>query len=168
VEIIILSLYAPNFVFSELVKDENLVIIEDLDVTVQGLVLSLSLDFDFPQTSEIDVPRTYVGKSGDIMSFDIPKLEVILIRRGDELLPSSEIMLPDDRIIVFYYSNFDMKRTNRIVSELPYKKRKKKRKEEITEKLVENDNTGDLTEKTSHQYDMEQYVPKHEDKEDWQ
>ena len=126
-EIILLSQYAPNFVFSDLVKDENLLLIEDLDVTVQGLVLSLSLDFDFPQTAEIDVPRTYIGKTGDTMSFDIPKLEVILIRRVDELLPSNEVLLPEDRIIVYYFSNFDMKRTNRVVTELPHKKKKVKK-----------------------------------------
>jgi hypothetical protein len=134
VEIIILSQYAPNFVFSGLVQDENLVIIEDLDVTVQGLVLSLSLDFHFPQTSEIDVPRTYIGKTGDDMSSDIPKLEVLLIRREEDLLPSSEIMEPNDRITVFYYSNFDMKRTNRVVTELPYTgKGNKTEKKETTE-----------------------------------
>ncbi|MCK4847841.1 MAG: hypothetical protein KAT16_02325 [Candidatus Heimdallarchaeota archaeon] len=126
VEIVLLSQYAPNFVFSDLVQDENLVIIEDLDVTVEGLVLSLSLDFRFPQTSEIDVPRTYVDNTGDEMSSDIPKLEVLLIRRGDELLPSSEKLQHGDRIIVYYYSNFDMKRTNRVVTELSYKKKKKK------------------------------------------
>jgi hypothetical protein len=133
VEIVILSQYAPNFVFSGLVQDENLIIIEDLDVTVQGLVLSLSLDFHFPQTSEIDVPRTYIGKSGDNMSSDIPKLEVLLIRRGEDLIPSSEIMESSDRIIVYYYSNFDMKRTNRIVTELPIKSKVKK--------IGENDKT---------------------------
>ncbi|MHA1979321.1 MAG: hypothetical protein ACW98I_20640 [Candidatus Hodarchaeales archaeon] len=137
VEIIILSQYAPNFVFSGLVQDENLVIIEDLDVTVQGLVLSLSLDFHFPQTSEIDVPRTYIGKTGDDMSSDIPKLEVLLIRRGEELLPSSETMEPEDRIIVYYYSNFDMKRTNRIVTELPLKSKGEKKGKEETPKIVD-------------------------------
>ncbi|MHA1978421.1 MAG: hypothetical protein ACW98F_05230 [Candidatus Hodarchaeales archaeon] len=147
VEIILLSQYAPNFVFSDLVKDENLILIEDLDVTVQGLVLSLSLDFDFPQTSEIDVPRTYVGKTGDTMSFDIPKLEVILIRRGDNLLPSTEKMSPDDRIVVYYYSNFDMKRTNRVVTELPHKK--KKRMKEKKEKKPESSITGDRKEESS-------------------
>ena len=134
VEIVILSQYAPNFVFSGLVQDENLVIIEDLDVTVEGLVLSLSLDFRFPQTSEIDVPRTYIGKTGDDMSSDIPKLEVLLIRREEDLLPSLEIMEPNDRITVFYYSNFDMKRTNRVVTELPYAgKENKTGKKETTE-----------------------------------
>ncbi|MHA1206106.1 MAG: hypothetical protein ACTSSO_00910, partial [Candidatus Hodarchaeales archaeon] len=126
VEIILLSQYAPNFVFSDLVQDENLVIIEDLDVTIEGLVLSLSLDFRFPQTSEIDVPRTYVGYTGDEMSSDIPKLEVLLIRSGDVFLPSSEKLQPGDRIVVYYYSNFDMKRTNRVVTELPYKSKKEK------------------------------------------
>ncbi|MHA1512872.1 MAG: hypothetical protein ACTSRJ_02270, partial [Candidatus Hodarchaeales archaeon] len=97
---------------------------------VEGLVLSLSLDFRFPQTSEIDVPRTYIGSTGDEMSSDIPKLEVLLIRSGDVFLPSSEVLKPEDRIIVYYYSNFDMKRTNRVVTELPYKRKKKN---EITE-----------------------------------
>jgi hypothetical protein len=141
VEIILLSQYAPNFVFSDLVQDENLVIIEDLDVTVEGLVLSLSLDFHFPQTSEIDVPRTYIGNTGDEMSSDIPKLEVLLIRRGDELLPTSEKLQPDDRIIVYYYSNFDMKRTNRVVTELPYKKKVKKSLEKETTGLEDAEMT---------------------------
>jgi len=131
VEIVLLSQYAPNFVFSGLVQDENLVIIEDLDVTVEGLVLSLSLDFRFPQTSEIDVPRTYIGKTGDEMSSDIPKLEVLLIRSGDVFLPSSETLQPGDRIVVFYYSNFDMKRTNRVVTELPHKIKKKEKTTEV-------------------------------------
>jgi len=133
VEIILLSQYAPNFVFSDLVQDENLVIIEDLDVTVEGLVLSLSLDFRFPQTSEIDVPRTYIGSTGDEMSSDIPKLEVLLIRSGDVFLPSSEVLKPEDRIIVYYYSNFDMKRTNRVVTELPYKRKKKEENTDLKE-----------------------------------
>ncbi|PWI46357.1 hypothetical protein CEE45_17210, partial [Candidatus Heimdallarchaeota archaeon B3_Heim] len=109
--------------------------------TVQGLVLSLSLDFDFPLTAEIDIPRTYIGKTGDTMSSDIPKLEAVLIRRGDELLPSHEPMRPDDKIIVYYYSNFDMKRTNRVVTELPYKKKKKKAKKS---KIVDTHEISDL------------------------
>jgi len=132
------SQYAPNFVFSDLVQDENLVIIEDLDVTVEGLVLSLSLDFRFPQTSEIDVPRTYIGNTGDEMSSDIPKLEVLLIRSGEVFLPSSEILKPGDRLIVYYYSNFDMKRTNRVVTELPYKRKKNLDSTESTEERKVN------------------------------
>jgi hypothetical protein len=158
VEIILLSQFAPNFVFSDLVKDENLILIEDLDVTVQGLVLSLSLDFDFPQTSELDVPRSYVGKSGDTMSFDIPKLEVILIKRGDELLPSTEKMLPDDRIVVYYYSNFDMKRTNRVVTELPHKKKKKKQGKKLTKEKTESSTTEDLSEERIDAYDTDQSI----------
>ena len=168
VEIIILSQYAPNFVFSDLVQDDNLSLIEDLDVTVQGLVLSLSLDFNFPLTSEIDVPRTYVGRTGDTMSFDIPKMEVILIRRGDELLSSSEILCADDRIIVFYYSNFDMKRTNRIITELPYSKKRKKKmtemeasEEEKTE-LIESISTIDSYKEEERPYS--QYLQKEEEK----
>ncbi|MHA1942599.1 MAG: hypothetical protein ACW99F_15575 [Candidatus Hodarchaeales archaeon] len=141
VEIVILSQYAPNFVFSDLVQDDNLTLIEDLDVTVQGLVLSLSLDFHFPLTSEIDVPRTYVGHKADTMSFDIPKMEVILIRRGNEYLPSTEVLLKDDRIIVFYYSNFDMKRTNRIITELPFTKKKRKKEKDIEIKKSHTDST---------------------------
>jgi hypothetical protein len=124
VEIILLSQYAPNFVFSDLVNDENLTLIEDLDATVEGLVLSLSLDFHFPLTSEIDVPRTFIGNTGDQMSFDIPKMEVLLINRNGDLLPSNEKLQVGDRVIVFYYSNFDMKRTNRVVTELPVKAKK--------------------------------------------
>ena len=40
VEIILLSQFSPPFVFSDLVSDENLVIIDDLEPTDRGLVLS--------------------------------------------------------------------------------------------------------------------------------
>jgi hypothetical protein len=127
VEIIILSQYAPAFVFSDLIDDEKLILIEDLDVTVEGLVLSLSLDFHFPQSAEIDVPRTFIGQTGDDLTSDIPNLEVILIRRDNELLPSYEVLKNGDRIILFYQGNFDMKRTNRVVTELPHRSKKKKK-----------------------------------------
>ena len=87
------------------------------------------------------MPRTYVGNTGDDMSSDIPKMEVLLIRRGEELLPPSELLNKDDRIIVYYYSNFDMKRTNRIVTELPLKTKKKKidKKEESVDQPATED-----------------------------
>ncbi len=119
VDIILLSQYAPSFVFSELVQDEHLVIIEDLDVTIQGLVTSLSLDFDFPPTAEIDVPRSYINNTGIDMSSDIPKLDVLLIRRGNELLPPEMTLQKGDRIIVHYFSNYNMMLANRVVTELP-------------------------------------------------
>jgi hypothetical protein len=146
IEIILLSQYAPAFVFSEVVKDDNLNIIDDLDATIQGLVLSLSMDFDFPPTVEIDVPRTYVGSTGVKMTSDLIKQKVLLIRRGNDLLPPAEIMQLGDRVIIYYYENFFMKLTNRVVTELPLrpkipkekKKKKKKKKEKEKEKMKED------------------------------
>ncbi|MFX0185504.1 MAG: hypothetical protein ACFE95_20665 [Candidatus Hodarchaeota archaeon] len=137
VDIILLSQYAPAFVFSELVQDKHLVIVEDLDATVQGLVTSLSLDFDFPPTAEIDVPRTFVGTIGSKMSSDIPKVDVLLIRRGEELLPPEETLKIGDRVILHYYSNYMMMLANRVTTELPLRpkkvKKQKKKKEDETE-----------------------------------
>lgn len=137
VEIVLLSQYAPAFVFSDLVQDENLIIIEDLDATVQGLVHSLSMDFDYPPTVEIDVPRTYIGSTGVAMSSDLVKQKVLLIRRGKEILSPAEEMKLGDRVVIYFYSNYFMKLTNRVVTELPLvpkktkkKKRKKKKEEE--------------------------------------
>jgi hypothetical protein len=146
IEIVLLSQFAPSFVFSDLVKDENLVIIEDLDTTIQGLVTSLSLDFDFPQTAEIDVPRTFIGHSGNKMSSDIPKVDVLLIRRGDETLPPEEILQKGDRVILHYYSNYMMMLANRVATELPIlpKLRKpKKSKKRPTEENSLNTNLSD-------------------------
>lgn len=146
VDIILLSQYAPAFVFSELVQDQHLIIIEDLDATVQGLVLSLSMDFDFPPTVEIDVPRTYVGSTGVAMTSDLISQKVLLIRRGNDLLLPEEKLELGDRVIIYFSSNYFMKMTNRVVTELPLlpkksktKKEKKKKKKEIEtpdEKLV--------------------------------
>ncbi|MFX0149954.1 MAG: hypothetical protein ACFFAJ_04175 [Candidatus Hodarchaeota archaeon] len=144
VDIILLSQYSPAFVFSELVKDKNLVIIEDLDATVQGLVTSLSLDFNFPPTAEIDVPRTFIGTTGHKMSSDIPKVDVLLIRRGEELLPPKEILKIGDRVILHYTSNYMMMLVNRVSTELPLlpkkvKKQKKKRKEKAEKSVIPDD-----------------------------
>jgi len=138
VEIILLSQYAPAFVFSDLVQDENLIIIEDLDATIQGLVHSLSLDFDYPPTVEIDVPRTYIGSTGAAMSSDLFKQIVLLIRRGEELLSPEEELRIGDRIIIYFYSNYYMKLTNRVVTELPLLLKKKK-DENQKEKIIEKD-----------------------------
>jgi hypothetical protein len=148
VAIILLSQYAPAFVFSDLVQDENLIIVEDLDATIQGLVHSLSLDFDYPPTVEIDVPRTYIGSTGVAMSSDLFKQVVLLIRRGEELLsPEVELKL-GDRVIIYFFSNYYMKLTNRVVTELPLlpkkkkekkSKKKKKKKEEISEEIIEKE-----------------------------
>jgi len=144
VDIILLSQFAPAFVFSELVQDEHLVIVEDLDATVQGLVTSLSLDFDFPPTAEIDVPRTFIGTTGNKMSSDIPKVDVLLIRRGEELLPPEETLKIGDRVILHYYSNYMMMLANRVTTELPLrlkkvKKQKKKKKEEAEKSFIPDD-----------------------------
>lgn len=121
VEIILLSQYAPIFVFSDLVKDENLIIIEDLDMTIQGLVYSLSLDIGFPPTVEIDVPRTHLGATGTQMTSDLVKQKVLGIKRKNQILSPDEVLKPGDRVIIYFYSNYYMKTTNRIVTELPYK-----------------------------------------------
>ncbi len=136
VEIILLSQYAPAFVFSDLVQDENLIVIEDLDATIQGLVHSLSMDFDYPPTVEIDVPRTYVGSTGIAMSSDLVKQKILLIRREKEILPPEEKMKLGDRVIIYFFSNYFMKLTNRVVTELPLipkKPKKKKEKKEIND-----------------------------------
>jgi hypothetical protein len=141
VDIILLSQYAPAFVFSDLVQDENLIIVEDLDATIQGLVHSLSLDFDYPPTVEIDVPRTYIGSTGVAMTSDLIKQVVLLIRRGEELLSPEEKLKLGDRVIIYFFSNYYMRLTNRVVTELPLlpKKKKKQKKEEIPKEIYEKE-----------------------------
>lgn len=141
VDIVLLSQYAPAFVFSDLVQDDHLIIIEDLDATIQGLVLSLSMDFDFPPTVEIDVPRTYVGSTGVAMTSDLIKQKVLLIRRGEEFLPTEETLQLGDRVIIYYFNNYYMRLTNRVVTELPLrpKKKKEKKKKKEEEMRIERD-----------------------------
>ncbi|UCG02138.1 MAG: hypothetical protein JSW11_21420 [Candidatus Heimdallarchaeota archaeon] len=149
VEIILLSQYAPAFVFSDLVQDENLIILEDLDATIQGLVHSLSLDFDYPPTVEIDVPRTYIGSTGVAMSSDLFKQVVLLIRRGKELLSPTEELKLGDRVVIYFFSNYYMKLTNRVVTELPLlpkkKKEKKSKKKKKKKEIQEIEFTGEET-----------------------
>lgn len=130
VEIIIPSQFTPAFLFSDLVNDKNLKIIDDLETTIQGLVLSLNLDIHQPQSAEIDVPKTFLGWSGDDMTSDVPSVEVVAVKRNGEILDSSAILQPGDRVVVFYIGNYFMKMANRLVTEFPYKKKSKKKKKE--------------------------------------
>ncbi|MFW9779021.1 MAG: hypothetical protein ACFFE8_09235 [Candidatus Heimdallarchaeota archaeon] len=132
IDIILLSQHTPAWVFSELVQDPHLSILEDLEVTVEALVTSLSLDFDYPSTVEIDVPRTYIGSTGDDFSADIPRLTILLIRRGDILLPPHERLQQGDRVVIHYIAdplgNYNMMLANRVVTELPSQSKQPKKK----------------------------------------
>ena len=131
--IYILSQYTPQYLKSgELVQDDYLHIIDDLENTREALVKSLSLNINFPDCIEINVPRNYVGLpvtrfSQDKKTFD---LEILAIRRpnidddGWQLIPSEDgILQRTDRIIIHAkgspISIFGLKQTNRTVSELP-------------------------------------------------
>ncbi|MFW9854655.1 MAG: hypothetical protein ACFFFG_06325 [Candidatus Thorarchaeota archaeon] len=148
VDIILLSQYTPAWVFSELVQDPHLSILEDLEVTVEALVTSLSLDFDYPTTVEIDIPRTYIGSTGDNFTADIPKLTALLIRRGNTLLPPHERLQQGDRVVIHYIAdplgNYNMMLANRVATELPPgskqpKKKKAKDKTQIQNHLPDNE-----------------------------
>jgi hypothetical protein len=132
VDIILLSQFTPAWVFSELVQDPHLTVLEDLEVTIEALVTSLSLDFDYPSTVEINAPRTYTGSTGEDFSSDIPKLTVLLIRRGNSLLPPQEILQNGDRIVIHYVTdplgNYNMMLANRVTTELPVRSKKPKKK----------------------------------------
>ena len=127
VPIYILSQYTPAFLESKLVEDENIHIIEDLDATNKGLVTSLSLDVVYPDCTEINVPRTYVGRSGEYLTKDVLGVEVLAIRRPDidveegawKILPPSEKLQRTDRILCYVTLDFFMKKMNRIATELP-------------------------------------------------
>lgn len=145
VDIILLSQYTPAWAFSEIVQDEHLIILEDLEVTIESLVTSLSLDFAYPPTTEINVPRTYIGWSGKDMTADIPKITVLLIRRGDELYPPNETLQKDDRVVIYFESNYQMMLANRVVTELPIgskKSKKKKKKKKIADQNPDSESNA--------------------------
>jgi hypothetical protein len=126
VPIYILSQYTPEYLKGDLIKDENLFIIDDTEITRDGLVKSLSLDIKFPLCSEINVPRNYVGKSPLYLSNENFGLEVLAVKRPhldddgwDLLLPDQTILQRTDRLLLHITNDFKMKEANRIVTELP-------------------------------------------------
>ncbi|OLS22713.1 MAG: hypothetical protein HeimC3_29870 [Candidatus Heimdallarchaeota archaeon LC_3] len=127
VPIYILSQYTPAFLQSKLVEDENIHIIDDLNATNKGLVTSLSLDIVYPDCTEINVPRTYVGRSGEYLTKDVLGIEVLAIRRPDidveegswKILPPTVKLQRTDRILCYVTTDFSMKKMNRIATELP-------------------------------------------------
>lgn len=126
VPIYILSQYTPDYLKGDLVKDENLHIIDDMDITREGLVKSLSLDIKFPLCSEVNVPRTYVGKSALYLTNEVPDIEILAVKRPhldddrwDLILPEKAILQRTDRIILNINSDFKMKEVNRIITEMP-------------------------------------------------
>ena len=127
VPIFILSQYTPSFIENKLVEDPNLYVIEDLEATNEGLVKSLSLDITYPDCTEINVPRTFVGKTGEQITAESAGVEVLAIRRPDIdagegkwiLLSPTEKLQRTDRILCYSTSDFFMKQLNRIVDQLP-------------------------------------------------
>ena len=97
-------------------------------ITIDFLYAIGKYPIDYPPTVEIDVPRTYVGSTGVAMSSDLVKQKILLIRRGKELLHPEEKMKLGDRVIIYFYSNYFMKLTNRVVTELPLVPKKPKKK----------------------------------------
>ncbi|MHA2362968.1 MAG: hypothetical protein ACXAC7_03355 [Candidatus Hodarchaeales archaeon] len=130
VPIYILSQYTPQYLKTdELVKDENLNIIDDVANTREALVKSLSLNINFPDTTEINVPGNYVGLVATRMTKDLLGLDVLAVKRpnieivGDKgwslLSPEDTILQRTDRVILHVSWDFGMKRTNRVVTESP-------------------------------------------------
>jgi len=138
VPIIVLKQYAPKFLTDEtgMIEDPNLIIIDDLEAIINGLIFSLSLDIIWPNLAEIDVPGSFIGATGDQMSSDIPGLKVLRIKRGSRLLSTDNVIQDNDRVVLMISKPFDMKRTNRVVSELPRisKEEKERKKREQKER----------------------------------
>ncbi|MFW9991241.1 MAG: hypothetical protein ACFFD4_04200 [Candidatus Odinarchaeota archaeon] len=149
VPIIILKQYAPKFLLEDesgLIKDPKLIIIDDLEAIINGLIFSLSLDIRWPEIAEIDVPGNFIGVTGIQMTSDLlgdvgkpVGLEVLRIRREDKLLAPDTIMQEKDRVIVKIKRPFDMKKVNRVVTESPHvsKEEKKRLAEEEKKKKEE-------------------------------
>jgi hypothetical protein len=127
VPIFILSQYTPAFLESKLVEDENIHVIDDLDETNRGLVTSLSLDIVYPDCTEVNVPRRYVGRTAEYITKDTPGVEVLAIRRPDidveggswRIIFPNEKLQRTDRILCYFTHDFFMKKLNRIATELP-------------------------------------------------
>lgn len=131
VPIYILSQFTPDYLRDQsLVKDENLHIIDDVETTREGLVKSLSLDIKFPLSSEVNVPRRYVGKSALYFNNELggngKGVEILAVRRPhlddngwDLLLPEQATLLRTDRLVLNVTWDFKMKEVNRIITETP-------------------------------------------------
>ena len=125
--IYILSQFTPQYLKTgELVKDDHLFIIDDLENTREALVKSLSLNINFPDCTEINVPRNYAGLPARRMTKDLAGIEVLAVRRpnvdDDEwvLLSADDTILQrTDRVILYVTWDFGMKRINRVNHELP-------------------------------------------------
>lgn len=134
VPIYILKNYAPTFLKTEKLLDPNIHIIDDIDSITAALVLSLSLDIKWPKTAEINVPVTYYKSPAKAITAEVPKVEVLAVKRNGTLLPTETILQRDDRILVWYSSKFNMKRASRVAQEFliqPWPPKVKSQKEEV-------------------------------------
>ncbi|MFW9930770.1 MAG: hypothetical protein ACFFD1_15385, partial [Candidatus Thorarchaeota archaeon] len=100
VPIFILSQYTPAFLDTKLVEDPNTYVINDLEMTNKGLGTSLSLDIIYPECAEINVPRTFVGRSAEYITKDTPTVEILAIKRPNiDSEDGSWIILPPTEIL---------------------------------------------------------------------
>jgi hypothetical protein len=147
IPIIVLKQYAPKFLLEDesgLIKDSNLLTIDDLEAIINGLIFSLSLDIKYPNVSEIDVIGTFIGATGIQMTSDVPFITVLRIKRGENLLTPDNIIQDNDRLILLIkddpLGHYFMKSMNRIVAESPHvskEEKERKKAEKIAEKEEE-------------------------------
>ncbi len=139
VPIYLLKQHAPTYLleFEDVLdlEEQNIFLIDDLTASLDELLISMALDIKFPTCYELPAPKTHFGVEAIKLKDDVGGLDVLRIKRGNQWLPPTEPLQKGDRILVYVLSDFDMRRTNRIVSELTLKRiqREKNKKESHAE-----------------------------------
>lgn len=120
-KIIMLSETAPSFLKHRNLEEENIVLLDDLSAITDGLVLSLSLDIQFPRCVEIPAVKSFLGWPATALSNHVKGFTVLAINRNSQILPPKETMQAEDKLIIYVKDGgeHDTKRTRRITQELP-------------------------------------------------
>ncbi|MFQ5977477.1 MAG: hypothetical protein ACE5OZ_05025 [Candidatus Heimdallarchaeota archaeon] len=128
-KIIMLSETAPSFLKHRNLEDENIILLDDLSAITDGLVLSLSLDIQFPRCIEFPAVKSFVGWPAVALSNHVKGFTVLAIKRQSQILPPGEAIQAEDKLIIYAKERgeHDTKRTRRITQELPAAKKKVKK-----------------------------------------
>ncbi len=152
VPIYLLKQHAPTYLleFENVLdlKEQNIFLIDDLTASLDELLISMALDIKFPTCYEMPVPKTHVGVPAIKLKDDVGGLEVLRIKRGDQWLHPTETLQKGDRLLVYVMNEFDLKRTNRIVTELTLKKKTSKNKKKKKKKQKKDEKESKLRSET--------------------
>ncbi len=108
VGIVMLERLSPPFIEAIGGPVANLQILKDVDAVTRDLILSLSLEVSYAPVLWMQAPPSFVGEKGTIIKDVVSGIEVLKIKRGNDLIDPSTKILRKDQLLLYIHDEKDL------------------------------------------------------------